>query len=78
MQFFISAVASDLPCTYVLGTLQELGTQGDSRHESLFAGLQFQRKAHFILVGEVSLARAYQAGLLALGVERERIICFEV
>jgi UDP-N-acetylmuramyl pentapeptide synthase len=75
LQFFIASVPSELPCTYVLGTLQELGTQAESLHKSLFAGLQFQSQACFILIGEPRLTRAYQSGLLRLGLERTQIHC---
>jgi UDP-N-acetylmuramoyl-tripeptide--D-alanyl-D-alanine ligase len=75
LQFFIASVPSDLPSTYVLGTLQELGSQGESLHKSLFRGIEFQREVDFILIGEPNLTQAYQAGLLAAGVEHERIIC---
>jgi UDP-N-acetylmuramyl pentapeptide synthase len=75
LQFFIASVPRDVPCTYVLGTLQELGTQAEALHRSIFAGLQFQSQARFILIGEPSLTRAYQRGLLALGLERTQIRC---
>lgn len=75
LQFFIASVPRDVPCTYVLGTLQELGTQAEALHRSIFAGLQFQSQARFILIGEPSLTRAYQRGLLALGLERTQIQC---
>ncbi|MGB0418179.1 MAG: UDP-N-acetylmuramoyl-tripeptide--D-alanyl-D-alanine ligase [Opitutales bacterium] len=76
LQFFIAAVPKDVPCTYVLGTLQELGAQGESLHKSLFEGIEFQGEVRFILVGESHLTRAYRDGLLAVGVEQKRIICF--
>ena len=77
LQFFTASVPSETSCTYVLGTLQELGTQGEALHKSLFAGLKFQRQARFILIGEPSLTRAYQSGLVTLGLERQQILCFQ-
>lgn len=77
LQFFTAAVPYDLRCTYVLGTLLELGPQGESLHQSLFEGIEFQREARFVLVGESHLTRAYQTGLLAVGVEHKHIICIE-
>ena len=61
----------------MLGTLQELGIQGESLHKSLFVGLQFQREASFILIGDASLTQAYEVGLLALGIHKKRIARFE-
>jgi UDP-N-acetylmuramoyl-tripeptide--D-alanyl-D-alanine ligase len=64
---FVKVAPSDLPRCYVLGAMNELGTEAEALHEACGAALELRPEDRAIFIGPPPMVAAYQRGALASG-----------